>query len=48
MKYMEIYSMENSNSKVSPKADNINNAEKTAKPGSAESAVRTDPSAKVV
>jgi hypothetical protein len=45
---MDIYSMVNSNSKVSPKSDNINNAEKTAKPGSAESAARTDSSAKVV
>jgi hypothetical protein len=41
-KYMEIYSMIHSDSKASPKADNVNNAEHMAKPGTAESAVKTD------
>jgi hypothetical protein len=46
MKYMEIYSMIHSDSKASPKADNINNAEHMAKPEKAESAVKAD-SAKI-
>jgi len=39
---MEIYSMIHSDSKTSPKADNVNNAEHMAKPGAAESAVKAD------
>jgi hypothetical protein len=39
---MEIYSMIHSDSKASPKADNVNNAEHMAKPGAAESAVKAD------
>jgi hypothetical protein len=43
---MEIYSMIHSDSKASPKADNINNAEHMAKPEKTESAVKAD-SAKI-
>jgi len=42
MNHSEIYSKNHSDSKASPKADNVNNAEHMAKPGAAESAVKTD------
>ena len=43
---MEIYRKIHSDSKASPKADNINNAGHMAKPGKAESAIKAD-SAKI-
>jgi len=42
MNYMEIYSMIKSDPKASPKVDNVNNAEKTAKQLAAESIVKAD------
>jgi hypothetical protein len=45
---MEIYSMINSDSKVSPKADNVNNAERKAEPIVQADCIKTDSSAKVV
>ena len=48
IKYMEIYSMINSDSKVSPKADNVNNAERKAEPIVQADCIKTDSSAKVV
>jgi len=48
MKYLEIYSMINSDSKVSPKADNINNAERKAEPIVQADHIRKDSSAKDV
>ena len=40
MNHSEIYSKNHSDSKASPKADNVNNAEHIAKPGAAESAIK--------
>ncbi len=39
---MKIYSMIHSDSKASPKADNVNNAEHMAKPGTSEPAIKVD------
>jgi len=47
MKYMEIYSMINSDSKVSPKDNNIN-AERKAEPVVKADCIKTDSSAKGV
>ena len=48
LKYMEIYSMITSDSKVSPKADNVNNAERKAEPIVQADCIKTDSSAKGV
>ena len=47
IKYIEIYSMINSNSKASPNADNVN-AERKAEPVAQADCVKTDSSTKAV
>jgi hypothetical protein len=47
MNYMEIYSMINSDSKVSPKDNNVN-AERKAEPAVKTDSAKIDPSAKAV